>query len=297
MELLPLQLALAAAACAGGGWLCVSRWARARHLQDTPTSKIRSAAQGHVELYGVLLEPPGPGLFGPLTGKPCLWWRYSIEEYTSRGRGSRWLVLEKGSSSGWLRLSDGSGECLIDPRGAEVLPARRERWTGDLRHPAQGMGSPGWLGALGMGRQYRYTEERLHVGEPLYAIGEFCTLGGGGQGLDRHTLQGQVIREWKGDFAGLLQRFDSNGDGRFDEDEWQRVREAAGQEAERRQREQAALPIQHRMGRPRESLPFVLSSHGEEVVTRRFRWQALGGAVLCLAGALGLATLLGVKGW
>lgn len=267
-----------------GGWLCISRWSRIRHLQDTPTSRIRSAAQGYVELVGVLRPFGDVPLSAPLTAEPCLWWRYRIEEYHSNGKRNSWRVVERGVSEGWLRLADATGECLIDPRGAEVRSAFRRVWTGSLRHP-RGIPAGGWRGLLALGRRYRYCEERLHADEPLYAIGDFRTTGGGRQGLDVALARKQVISEWKGEFAGLVQRFDSNRDGQLDEAEWRRVHLAAGLEAEDRHRRASETPEQHRLARPTERLPFVLSSHGEEVLARRYRWQAVGGALLCVAGA------------
>src|SRR5690606_26803908 len=65
-----IALGFSLGACLGGGWWCLRRWSQARHLLDTPTSKIRSAAQGYVELYGVLEALPGASVQGPLTGKP-----------------------------------------------------------------------------------------------------------------------------------------------------------------------------------------------------------------------------------
>ncbi|WP_051127882.1 hypothetical protein [Stutzerimonas stutzeri] len=275
--------------CLIGGWLWSSRWSKLRHLLDTPTSRIRSAAQGYVELAGVLRSPPEmPPLLAPLTATPCLWWRYRIEEYCSGGKRGNWRVIEQGSSEGLLRLFDATGCCLVDPRGAEVLPARCDRWTGNQRHPcsAPPAGVLAWLTGH---RQYRYTEERLHADEPLYAIGDFRTTGGGRQGLDLLDAQGQVVREWKEDYAGLLQRFDNNRDGQLDQAEWSRVRLAAGLEAQQRHRLASGRHALHQLVRPEEGLPFVLSSHGEEVLARRFRWQAAGGAALCLLGAVLLA--------
>ena len=284
-----LLSAAGVAMCLVGGWLWITRWSKLRHLLDTPTSRIRSAAQGYVELAGVLRGLPDmPPLMAPLTAKPCLWWRYRIEEYQSGGKRGSWKVLEQGSSEELLRLFDATGDCLIDPRGAEVLPARRDRWTGNQRRlrSAPPGGVLAWLTGH---RQYRYTEERLHADEPLYAIGDFRTSGGGRQGLDLPTAQGQVVREWKEDYAGLLQRFDNNRDGQLDQVEWNRVRLAADLEAQRRHRLASNRQALHQLVRPGEGLPFVLSSHGEEVLVRRYRWQAAGGAVLCLLGAALLA--------
>ncbi len=279
--------------CLTGSWLWVTRWSRVRHLQDTPTSKIRSAAQGYVELAGVLRNNPDAPqpLLAPLTGKPCVWWRYRIEEYLSGAKRSSWRIIEQGESEHLMLLADATGSCLIDPRGAEVQPARCERWTGNLRHP-KGTPPGGLLARLTGHRQYRYVEERLHADEPLYAIGEFRTSGGGRLGLDLQADQGQVVREWKENYAGLLQRFDNNRDGKLDLVEWSRVRLAASFEAEKRHRLASTNGPEHRLMRPGEGLPFVLSSHGEEVLTRRYRWHAVGGAVLCLIGAAIVAALV-----
>ena len=137
----------------------------------------------------------------------------------------------------------------------------------------------------------------MHAGEPLYDIGEFRTVGGGSQGLDQERAPAEVIRQWKGDFAGLLQRFDRNGDGQLDEQEWRHVRLAAGLEAEDRHRTASSAPATAHLTRPLHAQPFVLSSHGEEVLARRFYWQAAAGALACLGGALWLAAQLGVSHW
>lgn len=291
-----VALAFTLSALLGGGWWCLRRWSQARHLLDTPTSKIRSAAQGYVELYGFLQALPESSVRGPLTGKPCLWWRFRIEEYrtSSNNKKKSWHVLESGSSDAWLSLSDGTGECLIDPRGAEIHPVIRESWEGNLRHPL-GPAKTGFLGFLTSGKRYRYTEERFHADQPLYAIGDFRTSGGSQQGLDLNAAQGQVIREWKGDYAGLLRRFDSDGNGELDEREWSRVRLAAQLEAENRHRRSSQEPARNKLSKPGESRPFILSNSGEDELARGFYWQAAGGAVLCLIGALSTAWLFGVQ--
>ncbi len=292
---LAFGLCLSVVACLGGGWWCLRRLHQARLLADTPTSKIRSAAQGYVELSGRLLEQPEAAIVAPLSGRPCLWWRFRIEEYSGSGKSRRYRLVESGCSEAWLRLADATGECLIDPRGADVRPASRDVWYGDTPRPLWNRRAPtgfSLLTMLGGGGDYRYTEERFQAGEYLYAIGEFRTLGGGGQAFDPAVAQGAVIREWKRDYVGLLQRFDADGNGELDGQEWERVRRAAEVEARQRQRESLALPARNQMGKPRESHPFILSSLGKDHLIPHFRWQALGGAALCIAGALATAWLL-----
>jgi hypothetical protein len=289
-----IGLAVSALGCIAGGCYSLQRWSRARHLEDTPTSKIRSAAQGYVELYGVLEAVNGEQLSGALTTKPCLWWRFKIEEYRSSGKQRGWRQVESGASEAVFALVDGTGECLIDPRGAQIRASVREVWQGSLRHPL-GQAKAGLLGWLSSGKRYRYTEERLHVGQPLYAIGDFRSSGGGRQAHDADAAQAAVVREWKGDFSGLLQRFDSDANGLLDDQEWNRVRLAARLEAEDRHRQASGVPAQNQLSKPREAQPFILSNFGEDELARRFYWEAAGGAALCLVAALATAWQLGVQ--
>lgn len=252
-----LFIAASLGLCAWAGWQFVHRLARARLLGDVPTSRIRSAAQGFVELYGVLEEGPEGPLQAPLTGKPCLWWRYRIEVEEKRsGREKAWRTVDKGASESPFGLRDATDACLVDPRGAEVRPLTQQRWEAFREAPIDTLRLMESFGTLvGGERLYRYTEERLHAGEPLYALGEFRSSGGGRQGLDAERAQGAVIREWKGDSHGLLARFDSDGNGELDEREWNRVRLAARLEAEDRHRASSAAPTRHRLGKPGRRIP------------------------------------------
>jgi hypothetical protein len=289
---LAISLAFSGGAFVGGGWWCLRRLTQLRFLLDTPTSKIRSAAQGYTELYGVLRELPQSQEIGPLTGKPCVWWRFKIEEHGRDGKRREWRAIESGCSQALLELEDATGACLINPLGAEVRPSTREVWSGSQRHPLKVKQQNLLMGILTSGRRYRYTEERLHAGEPLYAIGDFRTSGAGQQGFDLNAAQGAVIREWKADFAGLLQRFDRDASGQLEESEWQQVRQAAEAEATSRQRQAALAPVQNELRKPTEKQPFILSSKGEDELARGFRWHALAGAILCLGGALAGAWLI-----
>jgi hypothetical protein len=285
-------MCFAVVGCGGGAWWCINRISAARHMLDTPTSKIRSAAQGYVEFYGVLHEVPTvPQQLAPLTGTPCLWWRIKVEESRDNGKSRSWSVVDSRTSEGWLQMADATGECLIDPSGAQVRPTTRKVWYGNSRYP-MGPAKSGLFAFFSHNDSYRYTEERLHVGQPLYAIGDFKTSGGGRQGLDLNAAQSEVIREWKGDFNGLLQRFDSNSDGQLDDTEWNRVRLAAQLEAEDRHRQTSARPAVNFMGRPETSQPFILSNAGEDELARAFYWQAAFGALACLLGALAINWLL-----
>ena len=72
-------------AVAGGGWFAL-RWLHvARMIEDTPTSRIRSAAQGYVELGGRCRALDGTQNLAPLTQRPCVWWRCRIQQTVESG--------------------------------------------------------------------------------------------------------------------------------------------------------------------------------------------------------------------
>ena len=72
-------------AVVGGGRLAL-RWIQiARLIEDTPRSRVRSAAQGYVELAGRATGLPGTQNLAPLTQRPCVWWRFRIQKRSQSG--------------------------------------------------------------------------------------------------------------------------------------------------------------------------------------------------------------------
>ena len=65
----------------------VVQWRRARALEDTPASRIRSASQGYVEFSGHARALPGEPVVSPLTGRRCVWWQYRVEQRRTVGLG------------------------------------------------------------------------------------------------------------------------------------------------------------------------------------------------------------------
>jgi|GEM_PF-2004335 len=144
---------------------------RARVIEDTPTAKIRSVAQGYAELLGeqyILANSPSATKLSRL---PCTWHRYAIE---FRDQQSGWRVIEHGNSAALFGLKDGTGVCIIDPKGAEISTPMVDQWQGFNRYPN---GKPrSWLGRFwGARGKYRYTEWTMHEGMPLHAMGNFHT--------------------------------------------------------------------------------------------------------------------------
>lgn len=268
-------------------------WSRARLIEDTPTARIRSAPQGYVELEGEAGLLPGPPIVAPLTGRRCVWYRYRIEHeersFDSKGRSrSHWRTLDSGTSEGLFEIDDGTGRCVIDPDGAEVHPDDRDVWRGHSRWPSAG--PPRRRGGLRISAgDYRYTEERLLPG-PLYAVGWFESIRSADGDLRQATAA--LLRHWKQDQAGLLARFDADGDGRIDVAEWGRARDAAQQQVIRERAHKASEPAVNLLRRPASrQQPFILSAHPQDQLGRRYRRRALGGLVATFIGVLALAFL------
>jgi len=261
-------------------------WKRARLMEDVPTSKIRSAAQGYVELIGHGELMGGEPIIAPLSRSPCTWYQYRIEEkqvrWESNKRHSKWQVVESGTSDNLFLLIDETGKCIIDPDGAEVTPSESETWYGNSRYPEYGVKVSSSFMHSG---QFRYSEKRMHVGDHLYAIGHFESVTG-----ERGSLNDDVkaiLRQWKEFPDDYLKRFDTNNDGEIDLIEWQEVRRAAEKQAfEERQeriREHGTIHILKQDA----YRPFLLSTVPEFDLVRKLRIYA----ALSLAGFLALGSL------
>lgn len=255
---------------------------RARMLEDTPTSRIRSAAQGYVELHGHARLLPGPEIRSPLSAERCCWWQYKIEQrrtgYRSGKRRTEWVVIDQGTSDELFLLADGTGECVVDPVGATVVPSVSRTWRGHHARPSGFPRDPGWL-QFG---DYRYTERLLNHGDWLYTLGLFQTQTAI-RADDETRDVSHLLAEWKRDQRALLQRFDSNGDGRIDMHEWEQARRAAIEAVRNRHIEHVVQPDLHVLSKPRDRRPFILSTKTEHELTRGLRW---GGWASVLSGPL-----------
>jgi hypothetical protein len=285
-----LLLAVVAAAGLWGFWRGFRWWRWARLIEDTPTSRVRSAAQGYVELTGVARSMPGVPVIAPLSKLPCSWWSYTVERRSrdDRGRG-KWRVVSRRVSDSLFLLEDQTGRCIVDPEDAEVLPRATDSWYGDTPLPVAG--PPAQRGFRGFGSDYRYRESRLHDGEGLYAIGWFRTEGSVLPGaLDEEVAA--LLRQWKRDSAALMQRFDVDRDGTLTLTEWEHARIAAHEQVMAERSREAAEPGVHVLEKSRDERPFLLAAGDADTLARRYRLRGLGGMVLFLGATAALAWLL-----
>ena len=241
-------------------WMSALR--RLREVRDTATSRIASAAQGYVELLGRGKMFGDMPLQSYLLQLPCLWYRYKIEH---RDSDNKWHTDDSGESEDSFILDDGSGQCVIDPCGAEILTRHMDTWlNGD----------------------HRYTEWKLLDIDTIYALGEFRTLGGSSLALDANEELKKVLAEWKQDTKSLHARFDLNKDGELDTQEWELARQAARREAESRMREAYNQTDTHYLGKPQNQRLFLISNLPPEKLSRRYAlWTWIH--LIIFFGALG----------
>ncbi len=249
-------------------WAWYANLKRYRTVADTPTSRIASAPQGHIEIVGRGQQPPGVILVSPINGLPCLWYRYRIE----RRHGDRWEHIESGISHDTFGISDGTGHVLVDPEGAEIMTSHKQ---------------------VSNSVNYRKTEWTLIEGETIYVIGEHVTLGGPNAVLDKKSDMATLLTEWKQDKTSLLARFDADRDGEISLDEWERARLAASDEIDRTHLDIRLRDGIHLMRKPTHGRPFLIANQEAMKLVRHFRLWSWVHLLLMLASLLGLSLTAG----
>lgn len=241
-------------------------WLRSIHhsrlILDTPTSRVASAAQGYTELYGHGEPLDGTPLLSPLNGLPLLWYRLIIEER----EGEKWVQKTDTQSDASFLLYDGTGTCAVDPTGAEMLVHRKDvEVRGDTR----------------------YTQWSFIKHDPIYVIGEFGTLGSIDPTHDTAAQVRELLAYWKEDKAALLARFDANGDGEIDVEEWEQARAEAKREVRQRQAELHSASEAHIMRHPGDRRLYLISDLDPSQLGKRYQmWGWIFLAVTLVAFAL-----------
>src|SRR5205823_948522 len=148
-------------------------------------------------------------------------------------------------------MKDGTGECIVDPAGAQIVALRRSHYRDEHQD---------------------WTEHAIFPGDELCVVGHFTTAQSGMSDAEVDFRTGQLLAEWK------RQR-------RYTEAEWDGVRAEARREVE------AAMvrePPQNRIEKPGDDRPFIISAEPREDLERDLLVWAWIHA-LCFVG--GVATL------
>ncbi|HSW13046.1 MAG TPA: hypothetical protein VLI06_09430, partial [Solimonas sp.] len=126
-------------------------------IEDIPTSRLRGAAQGFVELHGrAAALPQDSALHAPLSGEDCVWWACRVYRLRSSGDKKRWELVRDEASALPFVVDDGSGLGLVLPAGADAESVRWRQWEPDSTT--------------------RHVEGTIRAGDELYVLGELQTL-------------------------------------------------------------------------------------------------------------------------
>lgn len=247
-----------------------SSYRRARTIADIATSRIGSAAQGYVEVMGQAKADPGELIFSPYSHIACIWYRYRV--YSRDEPRGEWRQIDSGSSNTTFEVSDGTGACRVDPENAEVMAP--EQWVsysdGD-----------------------KLVEEMLFAGSLIYVLGEFTTVRGGDAAMSVSADVSALLASWKQDAVQLKKRFDLDGNGEIDLQEWELARRLATRTVEQQHRDICSLAELNIVRAPANGRMFLISTLPPHKTRRRYLWWSAFHLSVAVAA---LAVLIGMKG-
>ena len=261
---------------------------RFRFVSGTATSKIRSAAQGHVELKGLGEFVPNGVITSPFSGDRCLWYHCTIEKRKRSGKRVTWTNISSEISEQLFRLVDETGDCLVDPDHAQVIPEVDRSWLGhgpEYRRQRPQKRSYFSI-STGLG-DYRFRERLIRPATAIYALGWFHTVHRrvSDEAIDRQV--DDLVKQWKLQPQRYLADFDFDANGKIQQSEWKAVRAAARRQVlekmSRQKREHHLLK-----NPPGKGLPYIISALQEEDLVARKKFRAITsvGIAFVLLGAL-----------
>jgi hypothetical protein len=226
-------------------------------------------------------------LRSPLTGRPCVWWKYTVRSEDQRP--NSWHGGQSETSTEPFVLTDEAHSCVIDPQGADVEPSERRVWSGDST-PALST----WPLRFGFGlsrHETHYVEEIILDDAQLSVLGELRT----GSTSVTTRLEDEVAAKlvaWKADQAGLLARFDANHDGKIDPAEWEQARAAAQVEVEQERLKRPPEPARTFLGKPTEGRPYLIAALSPEKLAAKDGYRAMAALALTLVSLVVACYLL-----
>ena len=149
-----------------------------RALKAAPRVDIARVQQGQVAKIAGAVRPLGEPLRAPLTGRACVFYEVTVEEYRSSGKSGRWVEIIKDVDAQDFLLEDGTGRAVVKTAGMKVLPVKdRELKSGFLNDASpvledflrqHGQSSQGWV----FNKNLRYKEGVFEPGERVTVLGQ-----------------------------------------------------------------------------------------------------------------------------
>lgn len=269
-----------------------------RLIENIPTSKIRSAAMGLVELNGA--AKPVKEMAAPLSGRASCWWRVIVEEYRKSGKNSSWVTIKDVQSFDPFYIQDDTGQVLIVPAGASMrAPAYEEKLSSlneaKLKPLLQSWGveTTAFFGLAN--KTIRVREHAIVPLCPLYVLGELTRLQSAEAPLEEKFRS--HVRALKSDPSRMRQA-DADQNGVVDPQEWDRflAKEKETFAAAQALKKIAAPSVENIVLRATTENPLEVAVGTQEQVVSRYRWRAALGVPGGLASSgLGAYLLLGVE--
>jgi hypothetical protein len=153
---------------------------KARIRRDMRSAPLVDIAELREGLTGRLVGRVGEGetLQAPFTGRSCVFYEATVEEYRSSGKSGSWRQVIREVSGVSFVLDDGTGRAIVDPGGARVdvdIDMTTRSGTFDDATPIEeqfltrhGLRSTGWV----MNKSLRYREGVIEIGETIAVMGQ-----------------------------------------------------------------------------------------------------------------------------
>jgi LemA protein len=122
-----------------------------RLIENIPTTPATEVEIGITEIKGTVtscddIEP----LTGPLTEKPCVWFRYHVQDWRGSGKRRHLVTIEDRTRGQVFLCSDASGSIPVASHDARVVTGRKSRRSRGIRE---------------------YSEYSLRPEDPVYVLG------------------------------------------------------------------------------------------------------------------------------
>jgi len=118
----------------------------ARRMEETTATPASRVTPGFVEVKG-RVKADGSLLTSPMAKKPCVYYRFHVEELVKRGKSSRSItrlddrqdcgLLVEDAWQGEIQVNVSAADLMIQPDGRAVnFTFTSTRWSGDPMAPA-----------------------------------------------------------------------------------------------------------------------------------------------------------------
>ena len=178
-ELILLSIVAVAGGCYGF-ILGFRLLARKRLLLNPPTSKIRSASLGLVEINGVASSPYS--LPAAISGLPCFLYQTTAWVQSDESKTHEWKKVAEESLHVPFFVDDGTGQLLVNPHGAELDLHRdfRQTYSDTIFAPHAPPQVSNFLARHGATEtsKVRIEERCIKPNDPLFIIGTMAENSG-----------------------------------------------------------------------------------------------------------------------